>query len=415
MDEDNPTRATHVVIVGGDIGGLEAALALHDLAAGRVRLTLVAPQDDFTFRPLEAAAPFCRGHVESMPLAAVMAECGGGFVRGAVMSVDTNRRTVNLTDGAHVSYDVLILAPGATREPAFAQALTLGVDMMALGGLLADIEEGWSHSVAFVVPSGCAWPLSLYETALMTAEDVASMNIDSARLHLVTREHSPMQIFGAEASAAVAGLLDDAGVVFHGGVAPRVTQKGRVEIGTDTHIDVDRIVALPRLSGPRFIGIPANPQGFIGVDQALRVHGLDRIYAIGDAIDRPVKQGGITCQQADIAAAHIARLAGVNVDVPIEDDVLRGRLLTGRRDRFLQHTRSTGRSASSVEPLWSSAAKVSGRYLTPYLAAKGIVVLPLHAHGDQDSMEVELPLTWDEKRRREDILGLAPLSPIANL
>jgi NADH dehydrogenase FAD-containing subunit len=38
----------HVVIAGGGVAGLEALLALR----GRARLTLVAPDRDFVYRPL---------------------------------------------------------------------------------------------------------------------------------------------------------------------------------------------------------------------------------------------------------------------------------------------------------------------------------------------------------------------------
>ena len=85
-----------------------------------------------------------------------------------------------------------------------------------LNGVLADLEQGWSRSVAFVVPRGCSWPLPLYELALMTARDVWAMNMDRVAMHLVTGELEPLGIFGAEASAVVADLLDAARITVHG-------------------------------------------------------------------------------------------------------------------------------------------------------------------------------------------------------
>ena len=47
-----------------------------------------------------------------------------------------------------------------------------------MGGLLADLEEGYAKRVAFVVPEGAGWPLPAYELALMTAWDARDMGQD---------------------------------------------------------------------------------------------------------------------------------------------------------------------------------------------------------------------------------------------
>ena len=47
-----------VIIVGGGVAGLEALLALDDLAGDRASLTLVAPEPDFLYKPLLVEEPF---------------------------------------------------------------------------------------------------------------------------------------------------------------------------------------------------------------------------------------------------------------------------------------------------------------------------------------------------------------------
>jgi len=51
-----------VVVAGGGVAGLEALLALRDLAGARVELALLSPETDFAYRPMAVAEPFARGH-----------------------------------------------------------------------------------------------------------------------------------------------------------------------------------------------------------------------------------------------------------------------------------------------------------------------------------------------------------------
>jgi len=50
--------------------------------------------------------------------------------------------------------------------------------------------------------------------------------------------------------------------------------------------------------------------------------------------------------------------------------VLRGLLLTGLVPRFLRAEATGAHSVVDTEPLWWPPAKIVGRYLTPFLAAK---------------------------------------------
>jgi sulfide:quinone oxidoreductase len=399
-----------VVIVGGGIAALETVLALHDLGDAQLRVTLIAPEPEFVMRPLAVAAPFNRGRVERLELQDVMAEHGGRFVRAAVVGVDAEARSITLSSGADVPYDALVLALGARAAPAFVHANTFGAQPLALNGIVADLEQGCTTSVAFVVPRGCTWPLPLYELALMTAQDVWAMNMDRVDMHFVTPELEPLEIFGRRASDAVAELLDAARITLHAGVSAQIPHSGCIETGGQP-LNVDSVIALPLLEGRKLDGIPATAHGFIPVDDAGLVDGLDGVYAVGDATDRPIKQGGLACQQADVTAAHIAARAGAPIEVPPLSQVLHGRLLTGTSDRFLRREPGEVDGAWSDAPLSWSAVKVSGEYLSPYLLAKHVVHLPLRTPRPATAMDVHVPLTW-QQRRSSEVLGLSPLGAI---
>ena len=407
----SPITPLRVVIVGGGIAGIEAVLALHDLADARLDVTLIAPEPDFVLRPMAVAVPFSRGRAGHLSLASVMAEHSGRFIRGAVRRVDADAHSVTLTSGEQVAYDMLVLALGAGAVPAYLHALTFGTHPTALNGILADLEQGWSRSVAFVVPPGCTWPLPLYELALMTAEDVWSMNMDDAEVHLFTPEREPLELFGAQASSAVADLLDAAHISVHRGVFARIPHSGLITAGPGREFAVDCVVALPVLEGPDLDGVPTDALGFIPVHDDGLVDGLCDVYAVGDATARPIKQGGLACQQADVTAARIAWRAGADIEVPALEQVLNGRLLTGTSERFLRREPGDADGSATDTPLSWAPAKVSGRYLAPYLVARNVVAAPAHRRPDA-GIRVSVPLSRQQKWADPDILGLSPLGVI---
>jgi hypothetical protein len=74
----------NVLICGAGVAGLEAALALHTLARNRVRLTLVAPDQEFRVRALGVGDPFAVGSHKSYPLRTLSTCWPGPYVRGRV-------------------------------------------------------------------------------------------------------------------------------------------------------------------------------------------------------------------------------------------------------------------------------------------------------------------------------------------
>ena len=75
-----------------------------------------------------------------------------------------------------------------------------GGDPDAYGGLLRDIDEGYSKRIAIVVPPGAVWPLPAYELALMTAGEARDMGHDDVSVTVVTPERRALSLFGDEAS-----------------------------------------------------------------------------------------------------------------------------------------------------------------------------------------------------------------------
>ena len=369
------TSAQHrVLIAGGGVAGLEALLALHDLAGERVALTLLAPERQFTYRPMAVGVPFARGRMQRHDLGDLARATSAEFVRGELAEVDVPARAAVLTDGRRLDYDSLLVAVGAGDEPAFSRVRTWTpeLDQEVFGGLLADLEEGYAKRVAFVVPPDVAWPLPAYELALMTAWDARDMGQDDVEVTVYTPEEAPLAIFGSEASAGLRADLEEAGVRVETGVvvqedpdapARLVAEPGRRPLASQ------RVVALPRAVARGVGGLAVDDRGFIRTDAHGRVESAPGVWAAGDAIAFPIKQGGLAAQQADAAAEAIAAEAGTDIDPQPFHPVLRGVLLTGRGRRWIRRDLDGADEEGETQrhALWWPPTKVAGRYLAPYL------------------------------------------------
>lgn len=370
-DTSHPGKL-RVVIAGGGVAALETVLALQQLAPDRTDVLVIAPAPEFVYRPMAVREPFAYGPAQHYALAPIVADAGATLLADRLAWVDRSARLAHTEGGELISYDALVVALGANPRPRYQHALTIDDRRLdeALHGLIQDVDEGYVHSIAFVAPSLIAWPLPLYELALMTAARAKEMGVALAAT-ILTPERAPLAIFGAAASGAVSRVLEQAQIEMISSAECEVPSPGKVVVGHgDRVLEVDRVIALPQLEGPAIRGIPLGDHGFIHVDPSGLVPDAGPIYAAGDATEFPVKHGGIAAEQADAAARSIAALAGAPVAPEPFDPVIRGILLTGGQPVYIS-ARITGGEGFSSEitdaPTWSPPAKIAARYLAPYL------------------------------------------------
>ena len=404
-----------VLIAGGGVAALEAALALQESAADRVAVELLAPEPHFWYRPVSVAAPFELGTVTHFELDGLARQIGARFTLGALTGIDEWRHVAYTSKNTQIPYEMLLVACGALPFPAVPGALMFRgpADIELIEHLLEELVDGEVHSVAFVIPWGAVWSLPAYELALLTATHLREQGVKDVDLTLVTPEAEPLQLFGSPASEAAHALLDESGVHLQAAAYAGTFADGELQLIPNGSVQVDRVVALPRLMGAPLDGLPQTVHGFIPVDSHCRVHGVADVFAAGDITSFTVKQGGIAAQQADVAAAAIAQAAGARVTSQRFQPVLRGLLLTGREPRYLRREVSAQPEhppVASYEPLWWPPAKIVGLHLAPFLAAQVGTGEPTSA-GDPPagavSLDVELdretlealrssPLTFDE-------------------
>jgi sulfide:quinone oxidoreductase len=363
------------VIAGGGVAALETALALADLVPDRTDVTVVAPNTEFVYRPMVVREPFGYSSAQRYPLARIVRDAGAKLLEGELDWIDPAAQTIHTTAGEAIAYDALVLALGATITKRYPHALTIDDRSLdeTLHGLIQDIEGNSIHKLAFVSPGRIAWPLPLYELAMMTAGRAYDMQ-SKLETTIVTPEDAPLAIFGSTASDAVVDLLAAANVQTISSAYAEVPSYDEVLINPgERHLGVDRVVALPELYGPVVRGIPLGENRFIRVDPHCRVPDVECIYAVGDATDFPIKQGGIGSQQADVAAQSIAALAGASVTPERFTPVIHGMLLTDEKPRYLTAHITGGHGFSSEitdTPTWSPPSKIAAKYLAPYLAER---------------------------------------------
>jgi sulfide:quinone oxidoreductase len=379
---DQPFR---VLIAGGGVAGLEAALTIGELAGDRVQMTLLAPNDEFVYRPMAVTEPFARAGAAHYPMAPIVAEAGAEHVVDSLKWLDHSAHNVHTDGGRVLPYDALLLALGVHRYDHFHHVTTIDPDDLdgQLHGLIQDVELGLVRRLAFVIPPGQSWPLPIYELALMTAARAYEMG-QTVDLTIVIPDHAPLLMFGAAASAAVGELLSQHGITVVADANTRVSAPGHLTVGVANHpwagdrtgeLTFDRIIALPELRGMGVSGLPARTvRGFVAVDAHGRVRGIPDVFAAGDMTDYPVKHGALAAQQAAAVAQEIAGLSGLATTAAPCEPVLHGVLLGGRTPLYLRSRLVGGRPASSevsTEPLWSPADKVHAPHLTQALSGLG--------------------------------------------
>jgi sulfide:quinone oxidoreductase len=361
----------HVLVVGSGVAGLETVIALRALASASLRITLVTAEPTFRYRPLELGEPFGYGRPRHHDIVALGEELRIDVVCDTLESVDPEQRTAKLHGSGDVTFDTLVVTVGARPYPAYEFGVTFdrASDSASFDEVLEDRRSGLVSRLAILVPPGVSWTLPAYELALFVMADAAGQDVE---VTVVTPEPTPLAAFGERVSAAVQDLLRSHGVrVRAGSMAEPMADTALMVLPEGVWVEVDRIVALPSLGGPRVPGLPCDAHGFVPVDDMGRVPGAGDIYAAGDGTTYWMKQGGLAAQQADVIARQIARAGGADAEPQPLRPVLRGVLPTLDGPRYLRAD-LTGREPPQIsdQPLWWPATKVASRWLGPYLARR---------------------------------------------
>lgn len=309
----------NITIVGGGFGGLVTAERLAALVGKSHQITVVAPNERFTFYPALVHLAFGECEVEdiSFDLRARLVELDVRFIQAEMLRVNSDRRTIEVTGedvSGEIGYDFLVLAPGrrlATEKVAgfFEHANhLLGVGAaLRFGERVRDFQEG---TIVIGSCPGSRLPVPVCETAFALARKFRR-EIEAGRIHV--KVFFPESLEEAFGGASLHKELEAAfarnAISVHYGVP--ITQVTETEVlSSEGHrIAYDLLMLIPPFRGQsslRQLGI-TDASDFIRVDGMMRVQDLPNAYAVGDvvAFSGP-KLAHMAVRQAEVAATNIA-------------------------------------------------------------------------------------------------------------
>jgi len=331
---DSPQRPK-VVIIGGGFGGLYAAKALSNAP---VTVTLIDRKNHHTFQPLlyqVALAVLSPGEIAS-PLRHILRKARNVHILlGEVSGFDPVARRVQLSDGAQLEYDYLIVAAGArhayfghdewerdapglkTIEDAveIRRRLLFAFEQAERETYLTGRRTTLTVAVIGGGPTGVELAGAIADLArLALAKDFKAIDTTQTRIRLYEAAARILGTFSEESSRRATRQLQELGVDVHTGSLVTLVEPGRIKVGdewiaTDVTLWATGVAASPL---GKTLGAQTDRAGRVLIEQDLSVPGHRDIFVIGDmaaltdATGKPVPGlAAAATQQGKAAAANI--------------------------------------------------------------------------------------------------------------
>lgn len=404
-----------IMVLGGGFGGLEALFYLKYQLGDRADLTLVSDEPKFLFKPNTIYIPFGQSADRfEIDLSKPLKKQSIQFVRSKVEGIDPDTRTVLTKDG-ELSFDHLIVATGAkmrsTEIPGlYEHAITVWTpdDMFRLRDRIewAIERAAGNHRTRFLflVPPNnrCSGPL--YEIVLMLDTRLRQCGCRNlVDLVYATKEEAYIEAFGPRLNTVVTEEFHARNIEGHTGYVVTGIEPNRVTFQNGEKISYDVLVSFPPyVASTMFEKLPVTDRGFIEVENdSRRVRGHDRIFAVGDAANFPIKQAFLALLQGDAAGDHLAaEVLGKKPTVdfePMSMCVMEELNKATFAQVPLKYTDDPDKPVAvdvddtdhykvGVSPLWRVGKKVLGLYL-PWRFGNG---KPFHAGLAWDAMDFGL-------------------------
>jgi sulfide:quinone oxidoreductase len=310
---------SNVLILGGGFGGVVAAESLARQLSKEHQITLVSRSSEFIFYPELVRLAFgkCKPEDISFDLREAMLDRRVRFLESEVARIKPESRRVVLTHGeveGELPYDYLIFALGrrlaTERITGFFEHSN---HLLSVEGALKFREALQNFHEGRAIIGQCPvarLPVPVYETAFALARwSEERGETDGVRITIVSPDSSELQFGNGDLARALGQSLDKHQIEFLPDFPIASVTPDTVTTSEGHAINYDLLMLLPPFRGPSpVIGLGiTDDEGFLGVDWAMRVQGVERMYAVGDCVNfGGPKMAHMAVNQAEVAAANVA-------------------------------------------------------------------------------------------------------------
>jgi NADH dehydrogenase len=306
-------RRPRVVIVGGGFAGLNAGMALADMA---VDVTLIDRRNHHTFQPLlyQVALAVLSPADIAQPIRSVFSKKKNiEVLMDEVIGMQVDQRRLSLSSGAQLEYDYLILATGSThsyfgkddwaKNAPGLKAVEDAIEIrrrVLLAFELAErqmVETGSHPELNFVIigggPTGVELAGAISDISKLYMRD-DFRHIDPGKARVILIEGSPriLAAYPEDLSKKAVAQLAQLGVEVHTGASVMDVQPGYVVVGgkrLDTVVTLWAAGVQASALG-KMLGAPTDKRGCVMVDLYLNPPDHQEIFICGDLAH--VEEGG---------------------------------------------------------------------------------------------------------------------------
>ncbi len=326
----------NIIILGGGFGGVVAAERLAKTLGHEHQLTLVSRSRRFIFYPAMVRLAFdqCEPEDVSFDLREAMLDRRVRFIEGEVARIDPDARSVTLAHGevtGEIGYDYLIFALGrrlATEQvPGFYEHAHHLLTIEAAMKFREAVRQFHAGHAVIGHCAGARLDVPAYETAFALARRLEEQGErDAVKITLVHPHRLDDDPGGREVALALREGIEKHGIeLVEDFPVSRVTADEVKAGGRQQPIGYDLLMLVPPFGGvgPVAHSDITDERGFVCVDRRMRVADVERMYAVGDAVnfDGP-KMGHMAVLQAEVAAANVlAEIEGREPHVEYQHEV----------------------------------------------------------------------------------------------
>jgi NADH:ubiquinone reductase (H+-translocating) len=306
-------KRPRVVIVGGGFAGLNAGMALADMA---VDVTLIDRRNHHTFQPLlyQVALAVLSPADIAQPIRSVFSKKKNiEVLMDEVIGMQVDQRRLSLSSGAQLEYDYLILATGSThsyfgkddwaKNAPGLKAVEDAIEIrrrVLLAFELAErqmVQTGSHPELNFVIigggPTGVELAGAISDISkLYMRNDFRHIDPGKARVILIEGSPRILAAYPEDLSQKAVVQLAQLGVEVHTGASVMDVQPGYVVVGgkrLDTVVTLWAAGVQASALG-KMLGAPTDKRGCVMVDLYLNPPGHQEIFICGDLAH--VEEGG---------------------------------------------------------------------------------------------------------------------------